>query len=146
LNCVILEEVGARQLSPTLNLDPEPLTKQAQRGAGEQAHPFWLRVLTFAFLLLVVGASSVQAIHIHGEWLPQNAIHAGSLPTGSQAPGGEEHCPLCIAMHSALPVTAHVNAVLLTLVECKAVQAFNRVPETQWHYAMFSRPPPVETL
>lgn len=106
----------------------------------------WLRVLTFACLLLVVGASSVQAIHIHGEWLPQKAIHAGSLPSGSQGPGGEEHCPLCIAMHSALPVAAHVDAVRLTLVECKLVQAFDRAPETQWHYAMFSRPPPVEIL
>ena len=106
----------------------------------------WLRVLTFAFLLLVVGASSAQAIHIHGEWLPQNAIHAGSLPSGSQGPGGEEHCPLCIAMHSALPVSAHANVLLLTLVECKVVQAFDRAPETQWHYAMFSRPPPVNTL
>jgi hypothetical protein len=49
-------------------------------------------------------------------------------------------------MHSALPVAAHVNVLLLTLVECKVVQAFDRAPETQWHYAMFSRPPPVETL
>ena len=106
----------------------------------------WLRVLTFAFLLLVVGASSVQAIHTHGEWLPQNAIHAGSLPHGSQVPGGEEHCPLCVAMHSALPVAAHVDVLRLVLVECKVVQALDRAPETQWHYAMFSRPPPVETL
>ena len=106
----------------------------------------WMRVLTLACLLLGVGASSVQAIHIHGEWLPQNAIHAGSLPNGSQAPGGEEHCPLCVAMHSALPVAAHANTFLLTLVECKLVQALNHAPETQWHYAMFSRPPPVETL
>jgi hypothetical protein len=122
------------------------LTKQAQRGAVEQAHPLWLRVLTFAFLLLVVGASSVQAIHIHGQWLPHNAAQASSLPAGSQGLGGEDRCPLCIAMHSALPVTAHVDAVLLTLVECKALQAFDRAPEAQWHYAMFSRPPPVETL
>jgi len=122
------------------------LTKRAQRGAGEQTHPLWLRVLTLACLLLVVGASSVQAIHIHGQWLPQNAIHAGSLPNGPQGTGGEEHCPLCMAMHSALPVAAHVDVVLLTLVECKAVQALDHSPQTLWHFAMFSRPPPVETL
>ncbi len=126
--------------------NPEPLIKRLQRGSSEQAHPSWLRVLTLAFLLLVVGASSVQAIHIHGEWLPQNATHAGSLPNGSPGTGGEEHCPLCIAMHSALPVAAHVDALLLTLVECKVEQALDHAPETQWHYAMFSRPPPVETL
>jgi len=60
--------------------------------------------------------------------------------------GGEEHCPLCIAMHSALPVAAHIDALHLTLVECKVVQALNHAPETQWHFAMFSRPPPVKTL
>ncbi len=103
-------------------------------------------MLTFVCLLLVVGASSVQATHIHGELLPQGAVHAGSLPHGSQAPGGEEHCPLCVAMHSALPVAAHIDVLLLALVECKAVHALHHAPETQWHYAMFSRPPPVETL
>jgi hypothetical protein len=122
------------------------LIKRLQRGAVEHAHPLWLRVLTFACLLLVVGASSVQAIHIHGEWLPQNAVHAGSLPDGSQVPGGEEHCPLCVVMHSALPVAAHVDVLRLVLVECKVVQAVNHAPETLWHYAMFSRPPPVRTL
>jgi hypothetical protein len=106
----------------------------------------WLRVLTFACLLLVVGASSAQAIHIHGQWLPQSTTHVGSVPNGSQGPGGEEHCPLCVAMHSALPVSSHVDLLLTTLVESKVVQALNHAPETQWHYAMFSRPPPVETL
>jgi len=120
--------------------------KRAQRGVGEQAHPLWLRVLTFACLLLMVGASSAQAIHIHGQWLPQSAVHAGSLPDGSQEPGGEEHCPLCMVMHSALPVAMHVDVLQLVLVECKPVQAVNHAPETLWHYAMFSRPPPVEGL
>ncbi len=120
--------------------------KRAQRGSAEHAQPLWLRVLAYACLLLVVGASSFQAIHIHGKWLPQNAIHAGSQPAGSQVPGGEEHCPLCMAMHSALPVAGHVDVVRLTLVECKPVQALQYAPEALWHFAMFSRPPPVETL
>ncbi len=122
------------------------MTKRIQRGVVEYAHPLWLRVLALACLLVVVGASSFQAIHIHGEWLPQKAMHAGAQPDGSQMPGGEKDCPLCMAMHSALPVATHVDALLLTLVECKVVQAQNHAPETQWHFAMFSRPPPVETL
>ena len=32
------------------------------------------------------------------------------------------------------------------LVECKVVQGVDHEPETLWHFAMFSRPPPVETL
>ena len=83
---------------------------------------------------------------MHGQWLPQKAIHAASLPNGSQAPGGEANCPLCMAMHSALPVAAHVQVVQLVLVECKVVQCVDHAPETLWHFAMFSRPPPVETL
>lgn len=103
-------------------------------------------MLAYACLLLVVGASSEQAIHIHGQWLPQKAIHATAPPSGSQVPGGEANCPLCMAMHSALPVAAHVQVVRLVLVECKVVQCVDRAPETLWHFAMFSRPPPVETL
>jgi hypothetical protein len=122
------------------------LTKRTKRGSVEYAHPLWLRVLAYACLLLVVGASSVQAIHIHGQWLPQKAIRAAGPPDGSQLPGGEEHCPLCMAMHSALPVAAHVDALRLVLVECKVVQGVDHEPETLWHFAMFSRPPPVETL
>jgi hypothetical protein len=122
------------------------LTKRAKRGAVEHAHPLWLRVLAFACLLLVVGASSAQARHIHGQWLPQKAIRAGAPPDASQLPGGENSCPVCMAMHSALPVAAHVEVVRMVLVECKVVQAVDHAPETLWHFTMFSRPPPVETL
>jgi hypothetical protein len=109
-------------------------------------HSRWMRVLAFACVLLVAGASSVQAIHIHGQWLPQRAQQAAAPPDGSELPGGEGHCPLCVAMHSALPVAAHVEPTRLVLVECKVVQVVDRTPETVWHFAMFSRPPPVETL
>jgi hypothetical protein len=103
-------------------------------------------VLAFACLLLVAGASSVQAVHIHGQWLPKNAAQVGAPADASQLPGGEDHCPLCVAMHSALPVTAHVEPARLVLVECKVVLGVDRAPETAWHFAMFSRPPPVETV
>lgn len=103
-------------------------------------------MLAYACLLLVIVASSVQAIHIHGQWLPQKAAHYTPPPSGSQVPGGEEHCPLCMAMHSAMPVAAHVEVIRLVLVECKVLLAVGHAPETQWHYAMFSRPPPVDLL
>jgi len=122
------------------------LIKRIKRGSVEHSHPLWLRVLAYACLLLVVGASFEQAVHIHGQWLPQKAIHATAVPDGSQLPGGEESCPLCMAMHSALPAVAHVQVVQLVLVECNVVQRVDYAPETLWHFAMFSRPPPVETL
>jgi hypothetical protein len=122
------------------------LTKRLKRGAFEHSYPLWLRALALACLFLVVGASSVQAVHIHGQWLPNHAVQVGAAADGSQLPGGEDHCPLCVAMHSALPVAAHVEPTRLVLVECRAVRGIDRAPESAWHFAMFSRPPPTETL
>jgi hypothetical protein len=102
-----------------------------------------LRVLASACLLLVGFASSAQAVHLHGDWLPHHAAQVGSVADGSQLPGGEERCPLCVAMHSALPVTAKTVATTLVLVACKVATVADRLPSSQWHFAMFSRPPPV---
>jgi hypothetical protein len=105
-----------------------------------------MRVLAYACLLLVIGASSVQAVHIHGQWLPQRAAQVVPAADGSQLPGGEDRCPLCVAMHSALPVSTHLEPARLVLVECRPAQAVDHTPDAAWHFAMFSRPPPVETL
>jgi hypothetical protein len=106
-----------------------------------------MRTLALACLLMVSVVSFAQAVHIHGEWLPGDAHKAKALTGASQVPGGEERCPLCIAMHSALPVAAHDEAARLVLVECKPAQATDHAPESNWHFALFSRPPPVvETL
>lgn len=99
-----------------------------------------------ACVLLVVGVSFAAAVHMHGQWLPKNAITAAAMPDSSQIPVGEASCPLCMVMHSTLPAAAHVELLQSVLVECKVVQAVDHAPETLWHYAMFSRPPPVETL
>lgn len=125
---------------------PEHLATRIKRGAMEHTYPVWLRVLALACLLLVAGMSSVQAVHVHGQWLPQHGQLAGPAADGSQAPGGEDHCPLCVAMHWALPVATHVVPARTLLVECKLVQRVDRAPEAVWHFAMFSRPPPIETL
>jgi len=36
-----------------------------------------------------------------------------------------------------------VGPAQMVLVECRLVSVLDRVPESQWHFAMFSRPPPV---
>jgi hypothetical protein len=107
----------------------------------------WLRMFALACVLLVSVASSVQAVHIHGKWLPDTAAKAAAPADASQLPGGEEHCPLCIAMHSALPVSASAGPVQTALVQLHQVQAVDHAPDAAWHFALFSRPPPsVETL
>ncbi len=102
----------------------------------------WVRVLAFACLLLVGVVGSIQTVHIHGQWLPHRAATVGAPADASQIPGGEEHCPLCVAMHSTLPVSNRMQPVRLVVVECRALPVIGRAPDAQWHFAMFSRPPP----
>jgi hypothetical protein len=121
------------------------LQRHIQRDGVAHPYPLWLRLLTLACLLLVVGASMEDAVHIHGEWLPHHEMRATSAAAGSQLPG-PDNCPLCVAMHSALPVVARLEAVRMDLVQCRLAQGVDRAPETNWHFASFSRPPPAMTL
>ncbi len=54
-----------------------------------------------------------------------------------------DHCPLCIGMHSAVPVI--VAAALIVLVEIErhvAVLYEQTVTRRHWHPSLFTRPPP----
>lgn len=117
------------------------MKRHPKHEAAEHAYPLWLRVLTLACLLLVAGASTVDAVHIHGQWLPHHAAQAGAAADGSQMPS-EDNCPLCVAMHSALPVSAELGPVQMLLVAGSLVQGSDRAAESSWQFAMFSRPPP----
>jgi hypothetical protein len=123
------------------------MTTRHQRRSNDHTKPIWLRVFALACVLLFSVASSVQAVHIHGQWLPESAAKAAAPADASQLPGGEEHCPLCIAMHSALPVSASVAPVRMVPVGHRLMQVVDHAPDAAWHFALFSRPPPsVETL
>jgi len=102
-----------------------------------------MRVLALLCLVLVGGASSAQAVHIHGQWLPHHAAQAGEPMSAAQLPGGEERCALCMAMHAALPVSMRVEPVRAVLVAVVVVERAERVAESSRHFALFSRPPPV---
>ena len=106
----------------------------------------WVRTLALACLLLLSVASTVQAVHIHGDLLPERAAKAGTLPDVSVPQGGELRCGLCGAMHSALPVTASPLVATLTVVAAVVVTAQDRVPVSEWHFVSFSRPPPAVGL
>ena len=122
------------------------MTKRLQRGATESAHPLWLRAVAFACLLLVAAASSAQAAHIHGKLLPNQSAQVDAAADASQLPGGEANCPLCVAMHSALPTVVSLQPVQMVLVECKPATVVEQRHDAQWHFAMFSRPPPAVVL
>ncbi len=121
---------------------------QRRRGAKDGAQPLWRRWLALACLLVVGFASSAQAVHVHGQILPHEQHQVGVPADASQLPGSEASCPLCVAMHSAMPVLSAVPATYWVVeMQARVAVAEDRAPETQWHYAMFSRPPPaVESL
>lgn len=101
-----------------------------------------MRVLLCCFLFLF--ASIQQASHSHGPALSARsgdlsaqATSAGSLP-GSQA-----DCPLCDAMHSAMPGTPTGLPTCELHIEATIAPRGGRIPAATRTFALFSRPPPV---
>jgi hypothetical protein len=55
-----------------------------------------------------------------------------------------DHCPLCIVMHSAAPVTVAAVVVVLVRIGTRApVIAVRAAVLPYWHPSLFIRPPPV---
>ena len=96
---------------------------------------------TLLCLLLVLFGSTVQAAHAHGKLLPVGKAQISSFTAG-QAFLEEELCPLCAAMHSALPsptVPVLHAAVVKTVTLAVAPRSLRR---QHWSFELFSRPPP----
>lgn len=106
-------------------------------------HPLWMRWVAALCLLMAGVVGTAQAAHIHGQLLPNQKLELHQPAADAGALGGEEHCPLCVAMHStALPeAEQQVFAPATRYVAAVPEQAVSR-PETLWHYARFGRPPP----
>jgi hypothetical protein len=113
----------------------------SQRELGAGPRPMWLRVAALLCVLLVGVAGIAQAAHIHGEWLPNSATQVAAHASLSPAMG-EDACPLCVAMHSALPVTGFAALLIALLLECNLLLVSTHKPRTVWYFAAFSRPPP----
>jgi len=92
-------------------------------------------------VLMIGGISTAEAVHIHGQWVPKNTAHL-TTPADAAQGQGEEHCPLCVAMHSALPVSLQVVPEPVEEVAQALTAHTLAVPEKLWSFAMFSRPPP----
>jgi hypothetical protein len=104
---------------------------------GRRSSP-WVALLCLLFVAL---ASTAQAVHVHGVGLPGRTPELTKQHAGTVAPD-ESVCPLCVAMHSALPVAGGHAALpprLLTAENTPGHLAFAQEPE---HFAGFSRPPP----
>jgi hypothetical protein len=112
-----------------------------QSGRSSVPQPLWLRVAAFFCVLLVGVAGIAQAAHIHGDWLPSTSAQAAAHVAQNSAPG-EDGCPLCVAMHSALPVAVFGALMVGLLLEINLLLASSHKPCAPWYFAAFSRPPP----
>ena len=117
------------------------MTRVHQRDRHIGPRPLWLRVGVFLCVMLVGVAGIAQAAHMHGDWLPKSAAQVSAHTTFSSGIS-EDDCPLCMAMHSALPVAGFAALVLALLLEARTFAFRSRKPRTLWYFAAFSRPPP----
>jgi hypothetical protein len=115
-----------------------------KRGQSDQQRPMWLRLVAMACLLVLYVASTAQVCHMHGALGGQPGKDSqNSRDSRDSKQAVPDNCPLCVAMHSALPATAHtapepVRQVQLVLPGTVQMQHMQR-----WSYELFSRPPPV---
>ena len=106
-----------------------------QLGGTPQQRPFWHKLAAFLCLLLVIAASTAQAFHVHDDILRATK----NTPQGPTVP---DHCPLCVAMHSA--VTANTDTAPQPLLFAESLRP---APANTGHSAVRSfdlqtRPPP----
>ena len=97
---------------------------QAQiRGDGRRK-PGALPAVTVVCLVLMALLAAVQVAHMH------------SLESDA------DHCPLCIVMHTAVPVVVAAAVVVLVKIEAHAPVYEALEVVRHWHPKLFTRPPP----
>lgn len=106
-------------------------TYGARQGRGQR----WLRLLALVCVLLLGGASTAQVCHSHED--------ASALRKGSSQNVPADHCPLCLAMHTAMPAVERTAP--LPVVEVWQAPGEEQTTERarELDFSLFSRPPPV---
>ena len=86
----------------------------------------WTRFVAVLCVLLFVCAATVQIAHAHPF-------------TKSQ-----EHCQICMAIHSAMPATSGAAAVSFGIAQTLVTAFVSDSPARFWSYSLANRPPPFE--
>jgi len=115
------------------------MNRLLQHGSGTQPKPLSLRFIAVLCVLVVCLMSTAQMCHTHPEQSPlkQNS-RQGALP--------DDHCPICTAMHSALPVALHVAPEPILKTHTLDTVAADAERIFRWRFEMASRPPPARSL
>lgn len=118
------------------------MTKQSQTARFLPSHPLWMRLAAVFSLLLVLVASSAQATHVHGDWLPHTNSQVTVQTDAVTWPADETSCPLCMAMHSAMPTGTQTGLGSQSVVRSHTSSLPERIAWRMLHFSLFSRPPP----
>jgi len=101
--------------------------QRPNRGSSTNS-TFAMRAVAVLCLLLFTLTATAQVCHIH--------------PSDNRA-GAPDHCPLCMAMHSAALPTAAQSGIALTHAVQKLVVAQSSAHVSSlWSFELSSRPPP----
>lgn len=95
------------------------------RTSGSRPRPRAFTVVAALCVILLALLAVAQVTHTH------------------QGAGDADHCTLCVAMHSAAPVTAAVALIALVQVAMTAPIFEIRRVTRNWHPQHFTRPPPM---
>jgi hypothetical protein len=112
------------------------MQKRFQLGQTARQQPVWLRLIAMMCLALICVASTAQVCHSHMEVARSSKDSRNTVP----AP---DHCPLCVAMHSALPTSANTAPEPVIEIQMVLFKAVELQRLRSWSFDLFSRPPPV---
>ncbi len=98
---------------------------RSQLAKNRRTSPSTLKVFAVLCLILLALLTVVQVTHVHA--------------VGTDA----DHCQLCIAIHSVVPLLVMVSALLLVRMRAAVPVLVEVRPLTRyWHPILFTRPPP----
>jgi di/tricarboxylate transporter len=93
---------------------------------SEERKPWAVRSTSLICLVLLALLTFVQVVHFH--------------PAATDA----DHCPICVAMHSTVPVTVLVVAVVFARISEPVPVPVAHSVVRPWHCTLFNRPPPTK--
>ncbi len=113
-------------------------TRKLDRSGDGQA---WFRLLASLCLLLIAVMSTAQVCHVHAS---SHARQGSQQQQRDVTP--EDHCLLCVAMHSAVPADIQVTPEPVLTVRALESVAADAERIFRWRFELASRPPPASFL
>ena len=111
-----------------------------QPGASTSRQPLWPRWAVVLCVLLFAVMSTVQVCHTH-DLLPAASSTSHGLPHPDTTP---DHCPLCVAMHSAMPASLQTAPEPVLHMQALDSAAADAERLFRWRFELASRPPPAD--